>query len=57
MLEYCSEGDLKQFIPKFRKSMSLFNQGSDSTTGQVLTEAEARHVIRDVLQGLHYLST
>ena len=42
-MEFCSEGDLKSFIK------------SRSNTG-TLGEIEARYVIREVVEGLNYLS-
>ena len=49
-MEYCSEGDLKKFIP-------LFNQGKYRESSQTLKESEAKYVIREIVQGLDYLSS
>ena len=42
-MEYCSEGDLKNFIQKFKKN------------NNILKEEEARYVIKQITKGLNYL--
>lgn len=51
-MEYCSEGDLKNFIQKF-------NQEKFQTQEKILTlkESDAKYVIREIIQGLDYLSS
>lgn len=50
-MEFCSEGDLKKFIP-------LFNQGKYGEQSiQTLRESDAKYVIREIVQGLDYLSS
>lgn len=42
-MEYCSEGDLKDFIKKFKRNENI------------LREDEARYVIKQITKGLKYL--
>ena len=49
-LEYCSEGDLKMFIDAF-----AVKQQANSFPA-VLTESDARYVIKEVIEGLNYMS-
>lgn len=51
VMDYCSEGDLKGFIKRFnqQKSCRVINQN-------VLSEIDAKYVIREIVQGLHYLN-
>ena len=50
-MEYCSEGDLKKFIPNFNNSMVYRQQGGKS----ILNERDARYVVKQVVDGLKYL--
>lgn len=52
-MEYCSEGDLKQFIEKFNRQ----RQPQYESKGQnQLEENDAKYVIREIVKGLSYLS-
>ena len=51
-MEYCSEGDLKSFIPKF--NMEWFGYEYELKN---LKEQDARHVIKEVVKGLDYLNS
>ena len=60
-MNYCSEGDLKNFIPKFNASKASVpseNNGSlekMAASDNILEESDAKYVIREVVEGLNYL--
>ena len=51
-MEFCDEGDLLKFIPKFNKEKF----GIDYVV-KTLKEDDARYVIREVVLGLSYLNS
>ena len=51
-MEFCDEGDLLKFIPKFNKEKF----GIDYVV-KTLKEDDARYVIREVVLGLNYLNS
>ena len=51
-MEYCSQGDMKNFVIKFNKAKYGINYEI-----KTMAESDASYVIREIMQGLYYLSS